>query len=433
MSIVSGQQVRHSKLGGGIVREVQGDRARVNFRSIGAERWVPLAEVQQVGDVVKTPEVGVVPKGPSIGTILPRLRVECLRQGLPPPGELLSFTVGFDSPRQQVDQALAEAGRRGCGTTYLVQAEYGRGKSHFARICQELAREHHFLTMNAELDGQATTLREGPGLLYRLFSSLMLPPPAGEVMIPAPPGLAALLSRYAERPASRPQEGLEEFWPFLQYGQLWLGDEDATDIIERYLAGERSKADAQKQLRELLEEPITLEPLRLNYKGDGLDSLLAAQVEQISRVVRLGQKVGCRGGLLILDELDHEFGGETQRKQRERSRAFLDVLAEYSENEPLVVILFATPEIEELEDLGTELDLPLLDGADLKNVTRRAVEAYQRAFPAHPTPSPDDVFAKLHKCYRSRYQDSGWGARFFVRGAIEACEVHASGGQAHFV
>ena len=143
--------------------------------------------------------------------------------------------MGARKAREAVDGALAEAAK-GRGSTLLVRAGYGKGKSHLGRLARELALEQRIATMHLELDGQGLTLGTGALWLSSLFGSVTLPAVTGEDEHLVT-GLGTVLRRAAPRAKPLP-ERLALFGPFLDRTERWVESEDAVVVLERYLSGD---------------------------------------------------------------------------------------------------------------------------------------------------------------------------------------------------
>jgi hypothetical protein len=73
------------------------------------------------------------------------------------------------------------------------------------------------------------------------------------------------------------------------------------------------------------------------------------------------------------------------------------------------------------------LKLPKLNASEFERVYLQTIGAYREAFPGDLVAGGEDtLFKELFDKYKTRYEDQGWGPRFFVRAAIEACDRSAS-------
>ncbi len=279
------------------------------------------------------------------------------------------------------------------------------------------------MTMHAELDGQALTLRrDGIPLLGRLFASIRLEP-GGTDGAPYVPGLGSLLRKAPERLRREVPRELASFAGFLSYKDEWDGNEEAIELLERYLAGE-TRLRLESELRDVLARPhLSLPSFRMQYGT--VAERLNAQAEQLKRVVRLGMEVGARGALVVIDELDHDVKANVM--ERERILATLNAFIGLASETPIVFLLLAPSSAFTFSGVG-HVQLPSLRDDELEMVTARALQAYEEAFPLSRPEGKDQLFPRLLDRFNASFRREGWGARFFVRATIEVCDLAAAGG-----
>jgi hypothetical protein len=448
-----GQTVRHQRYGTGTVQAIldNGETARVYFKLILLTKYIPVLELipidSPLAEHVVTPpgvpdisasvltvpvklNISPIAKATEIQSPPPpigpgkRLVVECLRQGLPPCGNLTDWTVGFLGVRNSIVKALEQAaGENGTGSIFILEAGYGQGKSHVGQLAREIALSHKLMTMHAELDGKAVTLSNGMGLLSRLFASAVLPN-TDERGFSAVPGLGTILKHAAGRLHGNVPKGLDLFTSFLEVAESWEGNEEAVELLERYLSGDGKKFVIEWDLQSVLgSPPFKLPALKVSWGMT--EDRLKAQASQLLRVVRLGKTAGAKGALIVLDEFDHEFSSSATLSWK--AQEFLNVMCGITERES-VVFLFLTPSSTELDVSGaSRLKLPRLDASEYERVYLQTIGAYRDAFPGYLVAGGEDtLFKELFGKFKSEYQDQGWGPRFFVRAAIEACDRSAS-------
>jgi hypothetical protein len=382
---------------------------------------IPMLEEPIVSSITKAIETQSPPlsKGPE-----KRLVVECLRQGLPPCGNLSDWTVGFRGVRNSIVKAIEKAaGESGTGSIFILEAGYGQGKSHVGQLAREIALSHKFMTMHAESDGEAVTLSNGMGLLSRLFASAVLPNTA-ERGFPAVPGLGTILKHAARRLHGNVPKGLDLFTSFLEVADAWEGNEEAVELLERYLSGDGKRLTIEADLQSVLGSPVLRLPaLKVNW-GMMADRI-KAQANQLLRVVRLGKAAGAKGALIVLDECDYEFLSSSSLSWK--AQEFLDWMCGLAERES-VVFLFLCPSNTDFDvSEAARLKLPKLNASEFERVYLQTIGAYREAFPGDLVAGGEDtLFKELFDKYKTRYEDQGWGPRFFVRAAIEACDRSAS-------
>lgn len=430
-----GQPVRHPRYGKGVILGPRdgGQTAYVFFKLLSLARYLPASDLILLGpdgNPIQAPITGIegepqaaqppaiVPAGPPSEVPIEKRRVlECLRQGLPPPGRLMAWTVGFEQVRMQIEQSIAAVATQRNGAVFVLAAEYGQGKSHVGQLALEMARRSELLTMNVDLDGRSVTLRDGSRILALLLASAHLPD--GEGTSRVVPGLGTILKEAAARLRGRIPSQCELFAPFLEIAEQWEGNEEAIELLERYLSGEGKRLDIQHELSSLLGPPnLVLPPLKTNWGR--LSDRLSAQATQLARVVRLGMEAGAKGALVVIDEFDHEFGGYLRIS--ERSQDALQVYCRLAEIGP-VVFLLLTPAYDGLGLSNPRvLTLPKLDRGQLRQVMDNAVAAHKEVFPDLLDDGRGRLFQRLYRRYEDEYEALGWGPRFFVRAGIEACD-----------
>ena len=272
------------------------------------------------------------------------------------------------------------------------------------------------------MDGAALSLTNPGPLLARLLGSLELPDGRGSARPSR--GLAVLLQEAGAQLRGSVPDRLEEFAFFLRRWEAWQSDEEAVELLEAFLSGELSAARAQEEFRTRLHAPdLKVPPLRMN-SGRSEDRA-HARCEQLSRLLLLAEICGAQGALVIIDELDHDHGGRYWIQSKVLTG--LAMFQETARAAPLVTMLLATPGIQEIKtpDART-VQLSRLDPKDLEQLVRRTVDLYRRVYPGWPHGGGfDRFFRNLWLLYEKRFEKLGWGPRFFVRAAIEACELSA--------
>lgn len=430
-----GDRVRHALYGVGVVERVmsQGGVVRVYFESIGQAKAVGASEVIAIephGDVAPSP----VSERPTTGrtrepaiTQPPeswanRLTLECLRQGLPPAGRVEAWTVGLQDVRARLGAALNDASQHGRGSLIVVEGAYGCGKSHVARWAKECAIHRGLATMHVELDGRGLSLASPGPLVARLLQSIELPDGRGQ---PRPgQGLGLLLQVGAPGLKGAIPKDLSDFSFFLNRWEVWHTDDEAVELLELFLSGELSKAQAEAEFRSLLGDPsLAVPPLRMNY-GSQHDRI-QARIDQLRRLLRLAERCGASGALVVIDELDHEPTGRSG--DLERMRLGLQMFKLLAKGSPVVTMLLATPGMTDLKkEAEREVRLPPLERAALKSLVEKTVNLYRTVYPAwRPGDNLDRFFNRLWVRYQKDFDRLGWGPRFFVRATVEACELSA--------
>ena len=420
-TFLPGQTVRHRQFGGGKVLAAAGPAGvRVYFDLTGSAELVRPEDMEPVGA-----SVDPAPKSPlrerAESTVGPidqcRLTVECLRQGLPPPGRLLDWTVGQVPARTAIENAMDRA-RSGSGSVLSVYAANGQGKSHLGRVSGELALSKGFSVFHAELDGKSTTFADGVGLLDALFTSGQLPP-NGTDTDHRVLGLSQILRRAAAAPG-RPSESMGPLAPFLS-DTRWLDSEDACTVVEGFLSGKLSKSVALSDLS-ALGVYLSIDAVGLN--AGSLAERRKCQVAQLGRVVELAVRAGACGALIVIDEFDHDI---LQNAALEKKFMLLFALAKASLRWPVVLLLLTTTPFPFLKDFIEGFSLVELGGfrdSELETIVDMTVDGFARAYPLPALGrGRRELKAKLIGRFRGEYEREGWGPRYLIRATIEACEM----------
>ncbi len=97
--------------------------------------------------------------------------IDSLRRGTVPHSGLDAFAVGLERFEPAIDQELAAA-RQGRGVFKAVRAEYGGGKTFFARWLQERAKRQGFATSEVQISESETPLHRLETIYRRMIERL---------------------------------------------------------------------------------------------------------------------------------------------------------------------------------------------------------------------------------------------------------------------
>lgn len=341
-----------------------------------------------------------------------RLTLECLRQGLPPPGKLAHWTVGNLTATTMINDSISRA-LGGTGEVLSACANYGHGKTHFGRIGRELAQRQGLISMHAELDGSSISLAQGTRLVATLCASARLPEEAQdkEHLVP---GLSTILKRAALKAKRGIPEQLSEFLPFLENTDLWTESDEVIQLLEGYLSGYIDKVSTERKFNELIGTRIRLNTLRMD--SGRMEVRCERQAKQLGRIVQLAMMAGAKGAFIVLDEIDHDYIDILIN----RKNLLLVQLCELTRRLPIVLLLLAR---EPVIGGATELPLDEITDEDFNILINKTIDSFSAV---HPNPcfakGRKALSNKLLKCYEAKFSASGWGPRFFVRAAVECCE-----------
>ena len=117
------------------------------------------------------------------------------------------------------------------------------------------------------------------------------------------------------------------------------------------------------------------------------------QADQLGRIVQLAVLAGAKGAFIVIDELDHDFQSDLEKKN-----AMLAELSRVAVRGPIVLLLLAR----ELNMTGAqELVLGEFSEPELQQLVEKSIDAFAAA---HPSPvltrGRKELFAALVKKYR---------------------------------
>lgn len=101
----------------------------------------------------------------SINEIAARRMIEAFRMGVVPHQDVAGFTFGRDDEIKVIEKSLAHL-QNGVGGGYLIEGEYGSGKSHLLEYVRHLAIKQGLATAYCELDPQEVSPHR-PKQVYR--------------------------------------------------------------------------------------------------------------------------------------------------------------------------------------------------------------------------------------------------------------------------
>jgi len=143
--------VSHPVFGEGEVLDSRwnGTELHVRFQT-GLRLWLPARRVRFLGGI----EPEFVPGTPGKSTV-DRIQacrmIEAFRLGIVPHQDVEQFTFGRDKETAMVEDALAGL-KRGKGEVYLVEGEYGTGKTHLMEYIHHRALHSGFATSLVQFD-----------------------------------------------------------------------------------------------------------------------------------------------------------------------------------------------------------------------------------------------------------------------------------------
>lgn len=158
--------VSHPVFGDGEILDTRwhGTELLVQFQS-GLRLWLPTQRVRllsNIGDIVPGE---AQPALVEIDTIQARRMIEAFRLGIVPHQDVESFTFGREKPIAVLDAALANLGR-GQGDVFMVEGDYGTGKTHLLEYMHHRALASGMVTSLVQFD-PAEVSPHRPKRVYR--------------------------------------------------------------------------------------------------------------------------------------------------------------------------------------------------------------------------------------------------------------------------
>jgi hypothetical protein len=171
-------RVLHKVFGLGTVTELRtgGHEARVHFSGLGVTLWVASAELRRLGldELAARPGLRPARRAEDVrlrraGSLqfTPRRRlIEALRLGIVPEAFVPEFTFGREGERDFLLDRVAGGVSSRRGRTFIVEDEYGRGKTHFLMYLRAEALRRGYAVSFVSFDPEEVT----PYRVKRVYS-----------------------------------------------------------------------------------------------------------------------------------------------------------------------------------------------------------------------------------------------------------------------
>jgi hypothetical protein len=127
-----------------------GTELLVQFQS-GLRLWLPTQRVRLLSNIGDFVPGEAQPALVEIDTIQARRMIEAFRLGIVPHQDVESFTFGREKPIAVMDEALANLAR-GQGDVFMVEGEYGAGKTHLLEYVHHRALGSGIATSLVQFD-----------------------------------------------------------------------------------------------------------------------------------------------------------------------------------------------------------------------------------------------------------------------------------------
>ena len=141
-----------------------GTELLVQFQS-GLRLWLPTQRVRLLTNIGDFVPGEAQPALVEIDTIQARRMIEAFRLGIVPHQDVESFTFGREKPIAVLDEALANLAR-GQGDVFMVEGEYGSGKTHLLEYVHHRALASGMVTSLVQFD-PAEVSPHRPKRVYR--------------------------------------------------------------------------------------------------------------------------------------------------------------------------------------------------------------------------------------------------------------------------
>jgi hypothetical protein len=176
-------RVVHRYFGTGFVSEVRlgGHYCLVRFVGLGVELWVPTDELTQVTEgqpavtpqpprpTRRRPESVRVTRSGGVSFAPYRRLIEALRLGIVPEAFVSEFTFGRERERDVILTRLERAAGEGRGGAFIVEDEYGKGKTHFLSYLRAEALKRGYAVSMVAFDPMEVT----PFRVKRVYAELV--------------------------------------------------------------------------------------------------------------------------------------------------------------------------------------------------------------------------------------------------------------------
>lgn len=449
--MIPGTRVRHPVLGEGVVRAVtprgRTPGAQVDFGYL--VDWAPQEELALAGNPPVRPseeqpareEPVEREKSPahwkSLGrltedVVASRRAILALKLGQVLQENVLDLSVGAETPEALLKKAVDAAARRE-PAAIVVSGPYGAGKTHLLTMLAALADRERFALASAILDGEGVTLADPMTMLEPVLRSLRFP---GES---APSGIGrrlADLRKRGDRGVGGPRRRSSIAGALFSLPVAALDDPDVLEALEAYLTTSLPASHANKTLRKLVRQPVYLSPMKAQKVADRAPRFCALLEDWAG----FCEAAGARGLVVILDEVDVEYGTIRDFVRRDRRRHLLCELNRLLGRRAPLVIAFGSapaadeiPENDAVRDLATRIPriqqvaAPQPDSERMRELGRRLCALYARAYPDRIAGVDQRRVERAIAECAERYENALDPApRRFVRELLESLDVMPS-------
>lgn len=442
-----GDEVYHPKYGKGTIKLIlpnpSGNRIKIDFGY--AKPILPTSEVWQSPDGSPLDEVDLPPLEPTVPretitrldptTLMARQGIQALKLGQILDAHVERLSVGMDKLQKDFNQALTRAAT-GQPTFLLITGAWGSGKSHALTMLETLARQRDFATSAAIMDGYSLSLASPMELLQEVM---------GNLIVPQQEGMDGVMAWLREAISQSRLPLLQQRAPLIasvlrNLTLEALDDPEIIQVVVDYLFLFMTLTQAYYCLHQLGVNTQILPNLR-PYR---LAERTVAFTKLLTNWAHFAKIMGAKGLLVILDELDVDYGNtarETQqhKKLREQRHNLLLALQQIS-SAPLLLAFAAVPDLspgqdsiqkdairhlqQVLQDRLITLIVPELTEHHYTELFSKLNDLYQQAYPGGrlqlQAAERDQLCARL---LEHQLHDPQPLPRKFVRLCLEALDV----------
>jgi len=441
-----GDSIRHPKLGQGTVVSICTRSGRpgveidfgymsewVGFDELGVNGWGEAEEAVNVslteaGATAPTGRAKTLPKG----VVAARRGVLALKLGQIIEEHVLELSTGTDAIQEELERIVSDVVSRR-PRSVLFKGSYGAGKTHLLTMLSALAANQKMATASVILDGEGVALSDPMSLLEALLATLRYPGDAVPVGISR---RAAALRRGARYRDVRNRLGFRLAHALFETPADAFDDPEIVEVLEAYLSLTLSASQARHRLRCFGYRSITLPSM----KARTIDERSERFCELLRGWTEFCTLTGAKGLVLVLDEVDVEYGSTVWRSELRRRRSMLlKALDELGKKDVPLLLAFASapaghdvaPEndavvdlVEKIGGIDLEVEVPLPTAAQMKELARRLQGLYERAYPERMARVDRPRLTRLLDAFADQHQH-GLNAvpRQFVRGTLERLDV----------
>lgn len=431
--------VSHPVFGEGEVVDARwrGTEILVRFRT-GLRLWLPTRKVQMLTNIDEELLGRAEARFSAIDRVQACRMVEAFRMGVVPHRDVESFTFGREREVTLIESAMAGLAA-GQGDVFLVEGEYGTGKTHLLEYIHHRALREGMLTTLCSLDPQEVSPHR-PKRVYREivhnlryiadgsvqgFRDLMRRAIDFELDMTDHVFLGPVLDRLRRLDPGNVEQ--EVFWQWIEGEST---KEYATDARGRHRVRGAQKIPALYDFSTAADFYCNiLSGLSRVGRATGLMGLvlLIDEAETVTRlwdIIYLTKSVNFMEGLVRMAQADPELRSISRRMIHNRVRP-----VPYVYGNPTVLLALATTPspydyayLKLANRVERRLELKPLEDKALVDAFATLLMIYRRAYPGF---DPEETLQK--QLFRAAVRRSVEGVRVFIKFCTEGLDIARSG------